>query len=80
MKFFITLIIFVMVIALSTAISIKTANHLIKAVDPLAQQIMVLDQTKSPEIVKIKGELVRDLVKNYYNHQDSIKKVYEKNR
>jgi hypothetical protein len=76
MKLFMALLIIVMISVLSVTISIKTANHFIKAVDPLAQQIIVLDQVKSPEIVKVKGELVRDLIKHYY-HQDSTKRGYE---
>ena len=61
----------VMVVVISATIFIKTANHFIKAVDPLAQQIAVLDNARSPEVVKIKGELMRDLVKAYYSRSDS---------
>jgi len=57
------------------AIFIKSANHFIKAIDPLAQQMAVLDNAKSPEIVKIKGELMRDLVHSYYAHSDTILKL-----
>lgn len=56
---------------------LKSANGFIKAADPLAQQIYVIDNAKSPEIVKIKGELMRDLVRYYYTNRtvyDSIVK------
>ena len=52
---------------------VKTTTHFIKSTDPLAQQICVLDNAKSPEIVKIKGELMRDLVKYYYQRSDTVK-------
>ena len=44
------------------------------------EDYLILDQVKSPEIVKIKGEMMRDLVRNYYNHNDSTKKAYEQKR
>jgi hypothetical protein len=63
-----------MVCFFSVVVSVKSINHLIKNVDPLAQQIMVLDRTHSSEITQIKGELMRDLIRNYYNKKDSTKK------
>lgn len=73
MKFFMILTI-LMVCFFSVVVSVKAINHLIKNVDPLAQQIMVLDRTHSSEITQIKGELMRDLIRNYYNKKDSTKK------
>ena len=55
---------------------IKAGTQFINNVDPLAQQIYIIDHSKSPEIIKIKGEVMRDLIKNYYLNRfnDSIQR------
>ena len=79
MKSFLYILLFVIFIFLLLTIFIKTTNHFIKAVDPLAQQIVVIDNSRSLEIKKIKGELVKALINNYYNHNiDSFSTLKKK--
>ena len=57
-------IVLVFVLFLSI-ILLKAGNRIIGSTDPLAQQIFMIDHSVSPEIIKVKGEIIRDLVKNY---------------
>jgi len=66
-------LIILLALVISSVVFVKTTTKFIKSTDPLAQQIFVLDNAKSPEVIKIKGELMRDLIRNYYYHQDSLK-------
>lgn len=68
-------IIIVLVIVICTSIFMKAGVKFIGATDPLAQQIFILDNSKSPEIVKVKGELMRDLVRSYYQNRDTCIKA-----
>ena len=71
------IIIVFLFIIVTAVVFIKSVNGFIRASDPLAQEIFVIDNAKSPEIVKIKGELMRDLVRYYYTNRtvyDSIMK------
>ena len=58
---------------------IKSAGNFIKASDPLAQEIFVIDNAKSPEIVKIKGDLMKDLIHYYYTNHVVYDSIVRKN-
>jgi hypothetical protein len=62
-----------------TTVFIKATNSFIKSSDPLAQQILVVDMAKSPEVVAIKGELMRDLIHYYYTNHKSYDSIVRKN-
>ena len=58
---------------------VKSAGNFVKASDPLAQEIFVIDNAKSPEIVKIKGDLMKDLVHYYYMNRSIYDSIVRRN-
>jgi len=44
-----------------------------KKIDPLAQQIFILDHCTSKEVVPIKGQLMHNLILQYYQNKDKCK-------